>query len=443
MYSSRVVRVTVLAGTLVALPTAPAAHEIPPSVTALVFVRPGGQRLHLVVRVPLAAMRDVELPLRGPGYLDLPAADSALGTAAVQWIASYVRLYEDDRPLAAPRLAAVRVSLPSDRSFQDYRGAVDHVRGPPLPASTEIQWQQAMLDVLFEYAISSDRARFSVDPALAHLGIRTTTVLRFVQPDGSERVFQYVGDPGLVRLDPRWHQSAARFVSLGFGHILQGMDHVLFVLCLVIPFRKLKPLVAIVTSFTVAHSITLAAAALGMAPDALWFPPLIEMLIALSIVYMAFENIVGARLERRWLIAFVFGLVHGFGFAFLLRDSLQFAGGQLVTALLSFNLGVELGQVAILLLAVPILAVGFRYAVAERPGTIILSALVAHSAWHWMTERASALRAYQVRWPAFDLALLAGTLRVLMVMLLLAGALWALSPLFAKLLRPDTKREAA
>ena len=123
------------------------------------------------------------------------------------------------------------------------------------------------------------------------------------------------------------------FVALGFEHILDGIDHLLFIFCLVIPFRRLRPLVAIVTAFTVAHSITLIASAAGFAPDALWFPPLIEVLIALSIVYMALENIVGAKLERRWLIAFGFGLVHGFGFSFALRESLQFAGTHLATSL--------------------------------------------------------------------------------------------------------------
>src|SRR5207247_3251018 len=127
----------------------------------------------------------------------------------------------------------------------------------------------------------------------------------------------------LVRIDPRWRQASLRFLQPGFAHILHGIDHLLFVFCLVIPFRTIRPLIAIVTSFTVAHSITLFASAAGFAPGALWFPPLIEVLIALSIVYMAFENIVGPRLDRRWLIAFGFGLIHGFGFSFALRRSLQ------------------------------------------------------------------------------------------------------------------------
>src|SRR5256885_12830231 len=97
------------------------------------------------------------------------------------------------------------------------------------------------------------------------------------------------------------------------------------------------------------------ASAIALAPNAFWFPPLIEVLIALSIVYMALENIVGPKLERRWMIAFGFGLVHGFGFSFALRESLQFAGAHLAASLIAFNVGVELGQIFVLALAVPAL----------------------------------------------------------------------------------------
>ena len=126
--------------------------------------------------------------------------------------------------------------------------------GPPLPVDTEIVWQQAVLDALFEYEIESEESRFAIDPALGRLGIRTITVLRFVLPDGAVRAFEWSGNPGLVQLDPRWHQAALRFVALGFEHILDGIDHLLFLACLVIPFRRFMPLVAIVTSFTVART---------------------------------------------------------------------------------------------------------------------------------------------------------------------------------------------
>ena len=168
--------------------------------------------------------------------------------------------------------------------------------------------------------------------------------------------------------------------------------------------------------------MTLIASALGYAPDALWFPPLIETLIALSILYMAFENITGASLKRRWLITFGFGLIHGFGFSFVLRETFQFAASHLVTSLLAFNVGVELGQLLVLVLIIPALELFFRYGVAERMGTIFLSALVAHSAWHWMVERGSALS--QFGWPVMDAAFFAGVLQLLMFAVLFAAFVW-------------------
>src|SRR5262249_1926633 len=150
-----------------------------------------------------------------------------------------------------------------------------------------------------------------------------------------------------------------------------------------------------------------------------------ETLIAASIVYMALENIAGATAtRRRWIIAFGFGLVHGFGFSFALRETLQFAGSHLLSSLLSFNLGVELGQLLVLLLLIPILEVLFRFVVAERVGTIILSALVAHTSWHWMTERWERLRRFKFQWPALDAALLASAMRWAMLGLIVGGLLW-------------------
>ena len=386
------------------VPMHPAAHDIPMDVAVQAFVRPEGQTLLLIVRVPLLAMRDVIVPLRGPGFLDLPRAEPALREAATTWVARSVELFENDLPVPTRRLTGIRVSLPSDRSFSSYGQALAHVTGPPLPPDTDLIRNQALLDALIQFPIASDRSDFSVRLGLERLGLRVITALRFVPPDGPERAFEFAGDPGVVRLDPRWHQAALSFVRLGFAHILQGIDHLLFLLCLVIPLRRIRPLVLVVTSFTVAHSITLIASAYGIAPDALWFPALVETLIATSIVYMALENIVKPSVARRWIITFGFGLVHGFGFSFALRESLQFAGSHLLTSLLSFNIGVELGQLLVLAILVPALHLSFRYLIAERMGTIILSALVAHTGWHWMTERGSALLAYEP--PALDAALI-------------------------------------
>jgi hypothetical protein len=278
-----------------------------------------------------------------------------------------------------------------------------------------------MLDVWLQYPIASERSSFSIRPEWGRLGHNVVTTLRFLPAGGTERAFELMGDPGLVRLDPRWHQAARRFIEMGFYHILDGTDHLLFLFCLVIPFRRIRGLIGVVTSFTVAHSITLIASAYDLGPSALWFPPLIEMLIAVSIVYMALENIVGASTGRRWMVAFGFGLVHGFGFSFALKETLQFAGRHLLTSLVSFNIGVELGQLLVLLALVPALDLLFRYVVAERMGTIILSALVAHTGWHWMTERWERLRQYHVE---ITPAMAAGALRWVLLLGLGAAAVW-------------------
>ena len=403
------------------------AHDIPARVTVMAFVKPEPGRLRIVLRAPLGAMRDVTWPEKGLGYLDLVKAAPLARDAAQLWIADYIQVFENGQPLAVVRIAATRISLPSERTFTAYDAALAATTGAPLPASVEIPHAQALIDVVLEYPITSENSAFSIRPQLARLGVQTTTVLRYITPSGAERAYQYRGDPGIVRLDPRWYHAGWQFVKLGITHILGGIDHLLFVLCLVIPFRKLKPLVVIVTAFTVAHSITLVSAAMGVVPDALWFPPLIEMLIAASILYMALENIVGANLHRRWLIAFGFGLVHGFGFSFALRESLQFAGPHLAVSLLTFNVGVEIGQVLVLAVAIPLSSWAFTRVVAERMGIIILSAFVAHTAWHWMMERGRGLSWYDFTMPTMNMGFAASAMRAAIVLLIAAAAAWLMS----------------
>lgn len=408
-----------------AVPTVAAAHDIPADVTVHAFVKPEGDRLRVVVRAPLRAMRDIDFPTRGPGLLDLSRAEPFLRDAAMLWLAGSLDIYEGDTRLAAPRLVRVAVSLPSDRSFTSFDAALAYLNGPALASGTEIPWDQTNVHAVFDYSIASERSAFSIRPAFARLGIHVVTVLRFLPPGGGVRAFEFAGDPGLVRLDPRWHQAAARFVTLGFTHILSGLDHLLFLACLVIPFRRVRALVSIVTAFTVAHSITLMAAAANLGPDALWFPPLVETLIAGSILYMALDNIMGTAsgnaipVRRRWILAFAFGLVHGVGFSYGLKETLQFAGSHLLTSLVSFNVGIELGQLLVVALLVPALHLFFAR-VPERAGVIVLSAFVAHTGWHWTLERGERLR--QFAFPAISPLLAA---RVTMVAVAIAGIGWA------------------
>ncbi|MGH9145099.1 MAG: HupE/UreJ family protein, partial [Vicinamibacterales bacterium] len=245
---------------LVALGSNLGAHDIPTDVTIHAFIKPEGPRLRLLMRVPLGAIVDVDYPRFGPGYLDLARADESLREAAKGWIRDFGAVLEGGTRLGPPDVVALRVSLPSDKSFATYDEALALVTsGARLPSATQLYWNQGVLDVLYEYRIQSAQSDFSIEPGLERFGMRVNTVLRFLPVSGVVRAFNFHGDPGLTRLDPRWHQAALRFIELGFRHILDGIDHLLFLVCLVIPFRRLRPLVVIVTSFTVAHSITLIA----------------------------------------------------------------------------------------------------------------------------------------------------------------------------------------
>lgn len=405
-------------------------HEVPVRVAVSAWIVPTDNAVEVFVRVPLEAMRDLDFPVRDDSMLDLVRVRELLQTAATTWIASGIALWAAGEPLGVGRVLAARLALPADRAFSELGALPGHFSAPPLDNSESLPWRSALFDVhlRFDAPLPGVRAggneaerglaRLEIEPALAHLGVRTTSVLRLALPSGAVRVLTYTGDVGRIALEPGWIESAWRFARQGFAHILGGLDHLLFLLCLILPVRRWRPLVAVVTAFTLAHSLTLGAAALGWVPTALWFPPLVEVLIAASIIWLAVENVVSReeRLERRWVMAFAFGLIHGFGFAFALRDQLQFAGAHLATALGAFNVGVEVAQLATLALAIPLVR-ALRGPFGDRRAHLITwvgSAFIAHSAWHWMTARLDALSHFRDRViaPTLDATFALGAMRV-------------------------------
>lgn len=385
-----------------------------------VLTQQRGDRVRMLVRIPVEALRDISWPLDADGVqLRMEHAQRLAVEAAQLWVVPGV-LADRQRGSAgrtspsgspdgsATRVIAAVIRAPSDAAVTDVsrtrhfdtvwetlrRDAADAAerlrvidRAPEHASAGErlIPWTQTVLDVALEMPLP----RAYLTTAFAHLGVRTTIQLRVHAGSDRERALVLTGDAENLPLEPTALDAIRRFFTLGVVHILGGIDHLLFVLCLVIPVRRVRPLVALITAFTVAHSITLAAAALGAAPDGAWFPPLVETLIAASIVALALENIMREprRLERRWPAAFVFGLVHGFGFSFALGESLQLAGAQHVAALAAFNVGVEVGQLAVIAVAVPV--VGALLTRVSRPRLLVgvASALIGHVAWHWMTER--------------------------------------------------------
>ncbi|MBI2460139.1 MAG: HupE/UreJ family protein [Candidatus Rokubacteria bacterium] len=185
------------------------------------------------------------------------------------------------------------------------------------------------------------------------------------------------------RWSPRLWAQAGGFLLLGVEHIFTGYDHILFLIGLMVIWRGSLNIVKIVTSFTVAHSITLILAALSVVT----LPTrLVESVIALSIAYVGIENLVVKEIRRRWLVAFVFGLVHGFGFAEILRE-MGLPSQGLILSLLSFNVGVEIGQLVVVAACVPLIYAASRGAhqrilVRGASAAIFLMGML------WFTERA-------------------------------------------------------
>ncbi|OIK16325.1 hypothetical protein BIV60_04725 [Bacillus sp. MUM 116] len=172
------------------------------------------------------------------------------------------------------------------------------------------------------------------------------------------------------------------FFKLGMMHILTGYDHLLFLLALLLRKQTFKQYAAIVTSFTIAHSITLTLSVLGLVTLPSRF---VEATIAFSICYVAVENIFKKKIRHRWTITFLFGLIHGLGFATLLRE-MAIPKKDLAVSLINFNLGIEAVQLTIVLLLLPLLTYMFKQKVSGkivRYGSIIIVVLGAI----WLVQR--------------------------------------------------------
>jgi hypothetical protein len=174
-----------------------------------------------------------------------------------------------------------------------------------------------------------------------------------------------------------------QLLGMGIEHILTGYDHLLFLLGLVLVGGPMRSLVGAITAFTVAHSITLAAAALGA-----WSPSarLVEPCIALSIAYVGVDNWFARDARGRWRVTFPFGLLHGFGFAGALRD-VGLSRAEIPTALFAFNLGVEIGQLAILAIVLPLVLVAHKKVMWERIGMRACTATIALAGIVWFVLR--------------------------------------------------------
>ena len=291
-----------------------------------------------VTAAEFAAARP-HLDLLAPGMLDISVDDQSVAAqhTAIELDQSDALHVQLDFPLPT----GTRLSVSSPMIAQLARGHRQYV-----------SVRDAAGTLVTEHILDAERAAFAL--ALAHAVAATPVAPSFLQ-----------------------------FLRLGVEHIITGYDHVLFLFALLIVGNSVRSAAKLITSFTVAHSITLALATLNV----VHLPPhVVEPLIAISIIYVGLENLWHRHLQHRWLLTFGFGLIHGLGFASVLRD-LGIGGSRAIVPLLAFNGGVELGQVAMALLVLPLVWQAQQLPRLVPHFATVCSALVTLAGTYWLLER--------------------------------------------------------
>ena len=239
------------------------------------------------------------------------------------------------------------------------------------------------------------RISVSSDPGLP--GQEETANLLLDYRDGSPRTYRSRGlmeTPVVVSGSAV--AAAKTFVIEGIRHILEGLDHVLFVICMILGAATLRSLVARVTGFTLGHTVTLVLGFFGLSPQGAWFIPAVETLIALSIIFAAVDAVARSATERSngraVVVTSLIGVLHGFGFSFMLQNILKVDAPNVWQSLFAFNIGVEIGQLLIVAAAWPlVLFLRRRPAPVWRVASVTTAGAASLVAAYWVVERAGAI----------------------------------------------------
>ena len=243
---------------LILWPPATSAHDVPDNVSIVAFLKPENGRMLILVRMPANALIDFIFPtLFDSNWLDLKNINGLPEDGAKVWIADLLSIYEDDNALPTPKVIAARLSRAGDSSFNTFQDAFSLVNGDRLPTDSLLTQDTATVDALLETPIRSVDSHFSFEPRFERVGVRVTTTLSFLPPNGGIRQFQYEGDPETFELNPSWNYAVARFFRAGFAHYLSESDYLLFLLCVALVFRRLRVLAWFSVAFATAQSFAL------------------------------------------------------------------------------------------------------------------------------------------------------------------------------------------
>jgi hydrogenase/urease accessory protein HupE len=282
------------------------------------------------------------------------------------------------------RLIQRRVAM-RDAESHECASHVDYSGEDPANADS------ALVTLRFDCSAAPGTLFYDATKLLAAQGARGKHLVTVGDGENAGQTMLYPADPPLdlsKPLETIW-QLMWKFVSAGVEHILTGYDHLCFLIAILLWATRVWPVVKIVTAFTVSHSVTLSLAALDIVVlPSQW----VEAAIAASIIYVAVENFFSRRVDGRWRDTFLFGFIHGFGFASGLKE-LGVPAHAIVPALASFNIGVELGQIAVVLVLVPLLLAIDTQTGGKRDRRLVYSAsaVIALLGAYWLLERVGVL----------------------------------------------------
>jgi hypothetical protein len=354
-------RLKILVLVMLVIPIAPvSAHDVIVDQVVEMLVEPHGDQLLVHLHVPVTVIGDANLPRLANRALDLTKIGDALPVVAAD-IARNLDVQQGDDVLADP-VATARVG--ADR---------------------------ASIDIDLRYAVSADTAGFSARlNAFRSNDGPVRTDVRYRLPSGSEHAISVAGPPARVTFDPGVRNVLQQFIARGVRALLDGGDHLLFLLCVLLPVRRARSAAALFAACALGQAIAMVISVLRPAMTAETLTAL-AMIAASMVVIAALQNVVRARLRRVVPLAFAFGALNGFAFGDALTRSEQFAGSHVSIAVAAFFVVALAGELWLGVLVWATRTWLDERGMPERVVSILASAVIAHSAIHRVVDRGGIL----------------------------------------------------
>ncbi len=368
-------------------------HDIPARMEIYSFVNQEPEELQVLMRLPLTLLLNVNLPKRGPGYLDLAIIAPDLDRAA-NVVAGELPFYANGERLV-PTGYRTQLALPSSDAFSSYDRALAHFADALPSEDTNIFWNQGYFDIHLTYPLPADETAIAFEMTMVPgLAGQIHLLLEFRSRGGEVTSYVLHHGMGQITLNPGWIDVAQVFAGLGFSYPFYSLIHLVFLLCLLIPFGARNALyqALIILGFAVGQGLALVYCVLASLTISQEFQALVEFIASLLLAMLAIQNIVTSRPGYRLIAGLLGGLALGLLFVNELRSDLQLNGGLEAVSLTFFNIGLVAALAAIAIAANPIIRLLHRTRRSGRYAVLIVSGLVLFSAWHWLTDRYSYLQ---------------------------------------------------